>query len=318
MDKILVYRAGFAGDILMSSASLCGIKRKYPDVELHYGLWQQYAEIVALNPHVDKIVSPGHYYVSNYDAWVDFRHEAFVDGYRKEELPGGWYTRLISTYPNTYWGKLHAMQCAEKGLLDLDKMESFKPEIFIGPDDVAEKKSEKLCVVNAWSQNGVGWRLWDKWAKLVPELQGLGYEIVHVGGKGDPRVAGVDADLRGRTRLAQVAGILAIADLVVAIDSFVAHVAHADKFVRDVEVDTIEKVAGSIPTVLLAGPIAPSCVVPEDAKCVPVSVYADCNGPCGISHPGTPAGRACRFGNSCMKNLSIEKVMEGVEKCQKL
>lgn len=300
MNRCLVFRAAFAGDILMSTASLKGIKQKNPGIELSYGLWKQYAEIIALNPHIDKVVAPGHYMVSDYAPnVVDFRHENLTDD-----------------YPETYWGRLHAMQCAEKGLLDLEEMESFKPEFFIGPDDVALKKTERLCVINCWSQNGLGWRLWDveKWSELVSELRGLGFKVVHVGGRGDPKID-CDTDLRGKTRLVQVAGVLAIADLVVAIDSFVAHAAHAEKFVRDVEAGTIEKIGDSTPTVLLAGPIAPSCVAPEDAKCVPVSVYPDCDGPCGVSHPGTSAGRICKFKNSCMKELSIEDVLKGVEVC---
>lgn len=313
--KILLYRMGFLGDVLMSTSCLRGIKQKHPDCELAYATWKQCAELLALSPYVDIMVVPGHYYATDYmPNVVDFRHEAFVDGYHKEGLPKGWYTRLVSKYPNVYWGKLHAMQCAEKGLLDLGEMESFKPDFFIGPADTATKKSEKLCVVNAWSQNGLNWRLWDKWTELIPELQKMGYRIVHVGGPGDPEIP-CDMDLRGKTRVAQVAGVLAIADLCVAIDSFVAHVAHADKYVRDVEADKIEEIGGSTPTVLLAGPVAPGCVVPTDAKCVPVSSYPDCDGPCGVSHPGTPAGRICRFRNSCMKELSVEKVIEGVERC---
>lgn len=302
MIRCLVYRTGFAGDILMSTASLRGIKQKNSEVHLTYGLWGRYAEIVSLNPNVDELVIPGYYRVSDYDLWVDFRHEDLMDD-----------------YPKTYWGHLHAMQCAEKGLLDLDKMESFKPEFYIGPDDCAEKRSGKVCVVNGWSQNGIGWRLWsaENWAKLVGEISKMGYTMVQLGEKGDPSIPH-NIDLRGKTRLAQVAGVVAIADLAICIDSFVAHVAHSSIYVHDVEADTIEKIADSTPTVLLAGPISPSCVVPTDAKCVPVSVYPDCKGPCGISHPGTAAGRICKYENSCMRSLPVEKVVEGVERCLSL
>lgn len=296
MIRALLYRAGFAGDILMSSSCLRAIKQKHPDSHISYGLWRQYAELVALNPHIDEIVAPGRYMVSDYAPnAVDFRHE-----------------NLMCDHPGTYWGQLHAMQCAEKGLLDLDKMASFKPEIFIGPDDTATKKSDKLCVVNAWSQNGLDWRLWDKWDELIPELQAMGYKVVHVGARDDPKIPGVDTDLRGKTRLAQVAGVLAVADLCVAIDSFVAHVAHARKFVRDVEADTIEQISDGTPTVLLAGPIPWQFVVPTDAKCVPVSTYPDCEGPCNHSF-ATKELPICKHGNSCMRKLSVEKVMEGIE-----
>lgn len=297
MIRCLLYRAGFAGDILLSSSCLRAIKQKHPNSHISYGLWQQYAELIALNPHIDEIVTAGHYYASEYDEWIDFRHE-----------------NLMYDHPGVYWGKLHAMQCAEKGLLDLDKMESFKPSLYIGPDDTATKKSDKLCIVNAWSQNGLNWRLWDKWAELVPKLQGLGYRVVHVGARGDPEIPGVDTDLRGKTRLAQVAGVLAVADLCVAIDSFVAHVAHANKYVRDIEAGTIEQISDGTPTVLLAGPIPWQFVVPTDAKCVPVSTFPDCEGPCNHSF-ATEELPICEYNNSCMRKMSVEQVMEGIERC---
>lgn len=300
-ETVLLFRAGFAGDILMSTSCLPAIKQKHPDYELVYGLWRRYADIVALNPNIDGIAVPGHYRASDFDEWVDIRHEDLMDDYL-----------------GIYWGQLHAMQCAEKGLLDLDEMSSYKPSLFIGPDDAAKKKSDKLCIVNCWSQNGLGWRLWpiENWETLVPEIQKMGYKVVHVGGKGDPQIP-CDTDLRGRTRLARVAGVVAVADLVIGIDSFVCHVAHSEKHIRDVEAGTIDKIGDSVPTVLLAGPIHPGCVVPKDAKCVPISNYPDCDGPCGVSHPGTSAGRICQYRNSCMKELPVEKVLEGVEACQK-
>ena len=158
VDRILCVRSGFLGDIVFSTASLRGIKKKHPDAKIHYACWPQCAEIIALNQNVDEVLAPGQYMTSDYlPHLVDFRHEALMD-----------------EYPETYWGKLHAMQCAEKGLLDLDNMESFRPELFVGPDDVAQKVSEKpLAILNVWSQNGLNWRLWglDKWAKLIPILK---------------------------------------------------------------------------------------------------------------------------------------------------
>lgn len=300
MIRALLYRAGFAGDILMSSSCLRAIKQKHPDSHISYGLWQQYADLIALNPHIDEIVVPGRYMASDYAPnIVDFRHEL-----------------LMYDHPETYWGQLHAMQCAEKNLLDLDKMESFKPDFFIGPDDTAVKESDKLCMINAWSQNGLNWRLWDKWEALVPELQGLGYKVVHIGAKSDPRIPGVDTDLRGKTKLAQVGGVLAIADLVVAIDSFVAHAAHANKYVRDVEANTIEQISDGTPTVLLAGPIPWQYVVPQDAKCVMVSTFPDCDGPCNHSF-ATPELPICEHKNSCMRKMTVRTVLAGIEELER-
>lgn len=297
--NILCVRSGFFGDIVFSTASLRGIKKKHPDSYLAYSCWSQCVEIVALNENVDEVVTPGNYMTSDYlPHLVDFRHEALID-----------------EYPETYWGELHARQCAEKGLLDLDGM-SFKPELFIGPGDICEKISEKpLAVLNTWSANGLGWRLWEpysKWADLVVVLKSMGYKTVQIGGKDDPPVDGIDVQLNGQTRLAQIPGILAIANLFIGIDSFVHHVACGQKFINNVETGEITKIGDSTPSVLLAGSIHPSCVVPTDARCISVSAYPDCDGSCGQSF-AKPKRLICEFENSCMKSLTVEEVVGGIE-----
>lgn len=305
MDKFLVYRVGFGGDIVLTSAARCGIKKTYPDCELTFVVWQQFKDLLIFDPFVDKLMMTGRYMTSDFSKRLDFRHEA--------KMP-----RFVGDKDqHLYWGAVHAYQARDVGMLDIKNVQSFKPSVYISPGDLAERKSEeRLIVVNAWSSNGIGWRLWDieKWKVLVKALHEKGYKTIQLGGRDDPPV-GATTNLCGRTSLLQAIGVLAICDLAICIDSLIGHLGHSMKYVRDVEKDTIEKIRGSVPTVLLAGPIAPSCVVPEDAKCVPVSSYPDCDGPCGISHPGTPAGRICKFKNSCMGELSIETVMEGVEKC---
>ena len=302
VTRVLCVRSGFLGDIVISTASLRGIVKKHPDAKITYSCWPQCVEIVSLDPHVAEIVTSGNYMTSDYlPHLVDFRHEALMDA-----------------YPLTYWGQLHAMQCAEKGLLDLDGM-SFKPELYIGPDDVCEKISEKpLAVLNVFSQNGLNWRLWEpfeKWSELVTILQKMGYKTAQIGGKDDPLVNGIDTQLCGKTRLAQIPGILAIADLFIGIDSFAHHVTCGQKFVRNVEDDTIEKIGDSTPAVLICGPIPWQCVTPTDAKTVPVFDYSFCPGICNHSFASKELP-ICTHKNSCMKELSVEMVIQKIEEVE--
>lgn len=292
-------RSGFLGDIVLSTSAVAAVKWKHPDAEIHYACWPHCAEIISLNKHVSEIVTAGNYMTSDYlPHIVDFRHEA-----------------LMNAHPKTYWGQLHAMQCAEKGLLDLDGM-SFKPELYIGPDDVCEKISEKpLVVLNVFSRNGLHWRLWepfDKWAELVVALKAMGYKTVQIGAKDDPLVDGIDTQLCGKTRLAQIPGILAVADLFIGIDSFAHHVACGKKFMRSVEDDTVEKIGDSTPAVLICGPVPWKCVTPMDAKTVPVFDYSHCPGVCNHSFP-TEALPICEYKNACMQQLSVEKVLSAIE-----
>jgi len=54
--KIVAWRMGFAGDVLFSTAALEAIKRKYRRSEVTYGVWAQYANLIATNPYIDKFV----------------------------------------------------------------------------------------------------------------------------------------------------------------------------------------------------------------------------------------------------------------------
>jgi len=299
--RFLCYRVGFLGDIVMTTASLPLIKQSHPDCELTYVCWRQYAEILALNPHIDEIVIPGKYMVSEYDRWVDFRHEAEPPRFAGD------------CDPTMYWGEIHARQAGEAGLLDVEDMTAVVPELYIGPDDCVERESDNLVVINVWSANGINWRLWplDCWVELVRAMHLMGLKVVQIGGRDDPRVEGVDAQLCGRTRIGQVIGVVAVTDLFVGIDSFPSHVAHAIKYMRDAEAGKVEMIRGAVPSVLLAGPIPSSCVVPDGADCYAVSAYPACDGPCGQSFP-TEERPICEFGNSCMAKLPVEQVAEAV------
>jgi len=298
VTSILCTRSGFAGDICLSTSSLRAIKQKHPDAHLTYACWKQYSELISLSPWVDEVSAPGLYMTSSFDKLLDFRHESLMD-----------------RNPDVYWGELHARQAANLGLLDLDKMESFRPQLSVGVDDLAEKGREKpLAVLNVFSANGLNWRLWgfDKWAKLVVALKAMGYKTVQIGGKDDPPVKGIDTQLCGQTRLGQIPGILAIADLFIGIDSFAHHVACGQKFTRSIEDDVVEKIGDSTPAVLICGPVPWQNVTPRDAKTVPVFDYSFCPDVCNHSFP-TEELPICEYENACMRKLSVEKVLSTIE-----
>ena len=299
MKSFLINRVGFGGDILMATSALAGIKKTHPDCEITFSVWKQFGELLALNPAITELTAPGEYMTSSFSQLWDVRHELLMD-----------------QHPKVFWGKLHAMQAAELDLLDLNKLESFRPQIYVGADDLAEKSDDKpIATINVWSQNGLNWRLWDigRWNQLVVELHQMGFKVVQLGAGSDPKITDVDVQLVGQTRLAQAAGVVAVSDLVIGIDSLICHMAHADKYVRDVEADTVEKISGSTPTVLLAGPIPPECVVPVDANCKVASYYPDCSGPCNHSFASKELP-ICEYENSCMRGLSVEMVLEKIEK----
>ncbi len=303
MKKILVNRVGFSGDILMATASLDAIKKTHPDCEITVSTWKQFGELLALNLAISQLTSPGNYMTSDFDQWWDVRHDQDMPRFEGDDDP------LL------YWGAVHARQAQGIGLLDLENVSTFRPRTFIGPDDCAERESSgTLTAINTFSTNGVNWRLWpsEKWGELVLALKNMGHKIVLLGSESDPPIENVDIDLRGKTRLSQAIGVLAICDLCIGIDSLICHMAHSVKHVHNVETGEVKQIGDSTPTVLLAGPIPPECVVPEDANCKVASYYPDCKGPCNHSF-ATEQLPVCEYKNSCMRELSIEMVLEKVE-----
>lgn len=287
----------------MATAALAAIKKTHPDCEVTFSVWKQFGELLSLNPAIHELTSPGNYMTSSFDRWWDVRHDEDMPRFEGDDDP------LL------YWGAVHSHQAQDVGMLDLENVSTFQPRTFIGPDDLAERESPGiLTVINTFSTNGVNWRLWpsEKWGELVLVLKSMGHKVVLLGGPGDPLVEGVDVDLRGKTRLSQAVGVLAICDLCIGIDSLICHMAHSVKHVHNVETGEVKQIGDSTPTVLLAGPIPPECVVPTDAHCVVASYYPDCQGPCNHSFASLSLP-ICEFENSCMRELSIENVLLAIE-----
>lgn len=284
---VFLWRAGFAGDILMSTPAVRALKAQRPEVYIAYGCWKQYHPLVELNPAIDKVYYECETALSEFGYHVDFRHEKagkFNDG-------------------KTYWGKLHAEDIAATGLIDIEKITDWLPEIWLRPEDVPERThSEKpLVVFGHWSNNGRNWRLWplERWEELSLRFKAKGWRRVLVGAPGEPTFD-VDVNLVGRTHFRLTAGVTAIADLVVAIDAYTAHAAHAYKCVVD------GPRYGPSKVVLVTGPVDPAGVVPPSAKCTVARQYDGCGlgGPCGQSFGPT----VCEFGNACMQGLTVERV----------
>jgi hypothetical protein len=305
--KALVCRSGFMGDVLLSSSSLRGIRQKHPDCHLVYSTWAQNVPMIAANPNLSEIRAPGRYMVSDYLPYVvDFRHEAKMPRFKGDNDP------LV------YWGYVHAMQCRDKGLLD--EMESYKPELYLEQSNMVDvSEFDKFCVINTWSTNGKNWRLWShsQWVELVKNLKKMGYKVIQLGGKTDPPVKGA-THLCGRTSLLQSASMVAQANLAIVIDSLVGHMAHSRIYKRCKESDTIELLSDSTRCVLLAGPVPWQNVVPTNARAIAVtSDYSECGGkPCGHSHAKGAGRQICQYQNACMRDITIEQVLEATDELQ--
>ena len=332
--RITAWRMGFAGDVLFSTAALEGIKRKYPKSELVYGVWPQYSGVIDTNPHVDKFV----YDDGTLESARRRSSKVWEISHEKYKLPPG---------DMAYWGDIHARQAADLGLLELEEMTSFKPQVYLDASDVIPKPSGmKIAALGVFSKNGADARLWgmrrgewglgrqvpdevyskvlgtvggrwqfegDKWPKLVESLAERGFRSVQLGGPGDPRVPGA-VDLCGKLTWRQSIGLLTEADVCITIDSFLLHAAVARKYALDGSV-----LSEGTPTVALLGPTDGRAMFPTDAE---QAVEVQRRYPRYVEEGCCPCFNSSRFGkgpckhdNLCMRNITVEDILEGVEKC---
>ena len=329
-NEAVVYRMGFCGDILLSTASLEAIKRKRPRTRLTYGAWPQYHNLLDTNPHIDRLVPDITAGMKQRARWVwEISHEAF------SMAPGEMF----------YWGEVHARQAAGLGLLDLESMESFKPQIYLSPSDVIGRgDGTKVAAIGSWSRNGVSARIWgmgrrpvprdvrervarlfpqliepkgeifmdQRWADLIFGLNRMGYQVVHLGGKADPPLPGKVHDLRGKLTWRQSIGLLTQADLCVTIDTFLLHAALARKYYTDGSV-----LSEGTPTVAILGPIDGRGLFPTDA--VEVREVTGRRGPSCPCNDSSRFGQGpCERGNECMGRITAEKILGAVEEVTKI
>jgi len=306
---------GFAGDVLFSTAALEGIKQKYPKAELTYGVWPQHHGLILTSPHIDKFVHAD----GDLHRAIGGANKAWEISHEKYKLPDG---------EMAYWGRIHAMQAAELGLLDLDSMESFKPQIYLASTDIIEKSPKKIAALGVFSKNGADSRLWGvvrsasnllgvpegelmlnyNWTALVKGLNKMGFQCVQLGGRTDPRVRGT-VDLCGRLNWRQSVGVVMNADVCVTIDSFLLHAAVAQKRALDGSI-----LSDGTPTVAILGPTDGRAMFPKDAERV-VEVQARQTEGCPCFHSSRFGKGECVHGNSCMKSITVEQILEGVERC---
>jgi len=148
----------------------------------------------------------------------------------------------------------------------------------------------------------------DGWPALVRALNKMGFQCIQLGGREDPRVPGAH-DLCGKLSWRQSVGAVMQADVCITIDSFLLHASVARKYALDGSV-----LSDGTPTVAPLGPIDGRGLFPADAEQA-VEVQARQHDECPCFHSSRFGRGACEHGNACMKNITVEHILEGVERC---
>lgn len=190
--KILVSRMMAYGDVLVATAVLPALKRKFPEATIDFQT--ACPDILFNNPYVDKLVFE-----------VEDKYDLVIPlDMSYESQPNG---NILQVYA------------------DIAGVSIADCQPFLNCGQVNKPLVNDYVVIHAGKTNWVG-RNWEKqkFNELAIKIHDAGFQIVCVGGPEDYFVPS-DCDVRGKTNLGQLATIIKDCKLFVGIDSFPMHVA---------------------------------------------------------------------------------------------
>ena len=211
--RILYVMPESAGDVLMSTAVVDGIKNKYPDASIYFSTKDPFVSILQGNPNIKGIVSYDERML-NYRSLEGFAGEkghfdiSFCPYIVTQKIPhwihNGHGTHLVETYAN------------------MCNVDVGKPFIKIVEPSLEVKDllpKEYITIHTTGGQNGL--KDYDYFQKVVDKLS---IPVVQIGGSEDKNLENV-IDLRGKTTFNQTAWVIKNAKMHLGVDSFPAHLA---------------------------------------------------------------------------------------------
>jgi|GEM_PF-1310234 len=201
---VLFAQHSSAGDVLMTTKALKGLKERHPDLPLHYMTMPQYMNIIEGNPYVDKVL-----------AWderlLHHKYQFTYNPHGDKILPGHWGRNSNSLLSDFYWQ-----------ILRVPKGKFFIKEEKPGLKDVWAYEDMDICIVHT-TGGDPEFRTYKYMGDVCEALKGK-YWTVQLGGNNDFD-AGANLDLRGKLSFNETAWVMKHANLAVTVDSFISHLA---------------------------------------------------------------------------------------------
>lgn len=276
-----------AGDVLICTGILPGLRKKWPDADIWFATEKRYFNILEGNPFIKKVTEYHKTMLNyrNYETWGPqlntfdiVYHPTIVTQHIPMWIHGG---------HGDYIGHVYAHLC------DLDRSE-YGPQFLRIDEDPELNLPPAGSYVTVHSRTNQDPKNYDYLQEVVSRVKG--YQIVQVGGDEDFPLQGVSVDLRGRTTPQTLAWALQGARLHIGLDSFPMHVA---------------TLVGTPSVVLFGGTYAKQGVWPEKAQLIS-ALEPDDRFMCPTSCHLIDCEMKKRGLDKCINNLTVRETLDAV------
>ena len=205
-DAVCFAQKSSAGDILMTTKAMKGLKGMFGDKKLVYMTQRQYMDIVRGNPDIDEVI-----------AWDDTAYNSYVhrlNPHQDRILPGHWGRNCNTLLSDFYWKLL--MVPPRPAFIDKQRPKEKIAKLVL---DALEEKP--ICILHTTG----GDPAFRTYKYMSDVSKGLTlYTTIQLGGGADFD-ARADIDLRGKLSFRESAWVMDKAVLSISVDSFISHLA---------------------------------------------------------------------------------------------
>jgi len=285
MERILIVLWRTLGDVILGSTIVAEVIKKYPDAEITFAVWPEYAELVDTNPQVKGLILTKDWDVVLQEACSD-RYVHIMILSQVEHTSTCWHQREKYKHGHLidFYARRAGIEITERRtyMFPSEKdMEKVK--------EIAEPEAPKTIIIHTTSL--VPEKNWPHFQEFIDEFNLIhaGRRIVQVGGPDDPLLNGVQ-DQRGKLTYNEIAALCSMADLFIGVDSGLTYIADS------VECPIVCIMGMSNP--VTSGPISGrACFIEPERP-------AECEWPCHTN---------CKLGKPCINTVTVEEVMKHVE-----